>query len=57
MSREADEDTYYATIRRLDAVQDLDPAVHKPGRIGRIKQWRRQDGRICALGPGRLLEG
>lgn len=48
MSRAVDEDTYYATIRRLGAVQDLDPAVHKPGGIGRIEQWRTPEGAICA---------
>lgn len=48
MDREVDEQTYYALLPRLGAVQDMDPAVHKPGGIGRVEQWRAPDGRICA---------
>lgn len=47
MSRQVDEKVYYATLRRLNAVQDLDSAVNRPGDIGRIEQWRTADGAVC----------
>ncbi|MEO8523777.1 MAG: hypothetical protein ABI460_03560 [Caldimonas sp.] len=43
-----DSDSYAAIIATLHAAKDLDPAVHKPGGIGRIEQWRTPEGRICA---------
>ena len=46
--REVDRGTYDAVIRSLRATQDLDPAVNKPGGIGRVEQWRTPEGRICA---------
>ena len=48
MEREVDAATYRATIRRLGAVRDRDPAVDRPGGIGRVEQWRTPDGAVCA---------
>lgn len=46
--REVDRVSYERIIESLHATQDLDPAVHKPGGIGRVEQWRTPEGRVCA---------